>query len=107
MIEGIPENWLSEDTFLQDMQEKVFEGVPLDGIFVPAASKQTDGCVSQASLEIRFQVPQNIQKLPKIAMKLKKFLKRSQIPAHIVNGVTLEVQHDGEPPASPPSELDA
>jgi len=37
---------------------------------------------------------------------LKKFLKRNQIPPHVVNRVTLQVRHDGEPPASPPSELD-
>jgi len=106
MIEGIPEKYLNEDKFLQDMPEKVFEGVPLEGISVPPASKQADGSISQTSLEIRFKVPQNIQKLPKIAMKLKKFLKRNQIPPQIVNRVTLQVRHDGEPPA-PPSELDA
>jgi len=105
MIEGIPEKYLNEDKFLQDMPDKVFEGVPLEGISVPPASRQADGSISQTSLEIRFKIPQNIQKLPKIAMKLKKFLKRNQIPAQIVNRVTLQVRHDGEPPA-PPSELD-
>jgi len=105
MIEGIPEGYLQKDSFLQDMPEKVFEGVPLEGISVPPAAKQADGTMSQNSLEIRFKVPQNIQKLPKIAMKLKKFLKRSQIPPHIVNRVTLQVRHDGEPTTGPPSEL--
>merc|ERR1719193_1793801 len=105
MIEGIPETYLQKDSFLQDMPEKVFEGVPLEGISVPPAVKQADGTLSQNSLEIRFKVPQNIQKLPKIAMKLKKFLKRSQIPPHIVNRVTLQVRHDGEPTAGPQSEL--
>jgi len=106
MIEGIPEKYLNEDKFLQDMPERVFEGVPLEGISVPPGSKQADGSISQTSLEIRFKVPQNIQKLPKIAMKLKKFLKRNQIPPQIVNRVTLQVRHDGEPSA-PAGELDA
>jgi len=105
MIEGIPETYLQKESFLEDMPEKVFEGVPLEGISVPPAVKQADGTLSQNSLEIRFKVPQNIQKLPKIAMKLKKFLKRSQIPPHIVNRVTLQVRHDGEPTAGPQSEL--
>jgi len=105
MIEGIPESYLNEDSFLQDMPEKVFEGVPLEGISVPPAAKQPDGTMSQTSLEIRFKVPQNIQRLPKIAMKLKKFLKRKQIPPHIVNSVTLQVQH--EEPKAPVSELEA
>jgi len=107
MIEGIPEKYLNEDKFLQDMPEKVFEGVPLEGISVPPASKQADGTISQTSLEIRFKVPQNIQKLPNIAMKLKKFLKRNQIPPQIVNRVTLQVRHDEQPPTGPASELDA
>jgi len=105
MIEGIPENYLKKDSFLQDMPEKVFEGVPLEGISVPPATTQADGTLSQTSLEIRFKVPQNIQKLPKIAMKLKKFLKRNQIPPTIVNRVTLQVRHDGETPGGPQSEL--
>merc|ERR550517_157615 len=83
------------------MPERVFEGVPLEKISVPAATKQADGSIAQTSLEIRFKVPQKIQKLPKIAMKLKKFLKRNQIPPHIVNRVTLQVRHDGEPPPAP------
>jgi len=97
MIEGIPENFLKKDSFLNDMPDKVFDGVPLENISVPPATKQADGTMSQTSLEIRFKVPQNIQKLPKIAMKLKKFLKRNQIPPMIVNRVTLQVRHDGEP----------
>jgi hypothetical protein len=105
MIEGIPENYLKKDSFLQDMPEKVFESVPLEGISVPPATQQADGTLSQTSLEIRFKVPQNIQKLPKIAMKLKKFLKKNQIPPNIVNRVTLQVRHDGEAPAGPQSEL--
>jgi len=107
MIEGIPEKYLNEDKFLQDMPEKVFDGVPLEGISVPPAAKNFDGSLSRTSLEIRFKVPQNIQKLPKIAMKLKKFLKRNQIPPQIVNRVTLQVRHDGEPSVGPSSELDA
>merc|ERR1719193_1420995 len=106
MIEGIPEKYLNEDKFLQDMPERVFVGVPLEGISVPPGSKQADGSISQTSLEIRFKVPQNIQKLPKIALKLKKFLKRYQIPPQIVNRVTLQVRHDREPSA-PAGELDA
>merc|ERR1719187_1039990 len=98
MIEGIPEKYLNEDKFLQDMPERVFDGVPLEGISVPSGSKQADGSISQTSLEIRFKVPQNIQKLPKIAMKLKKFLKRNQIPPQIVNRVTLQVRHDTPEP---------
>jgi len=97
MIEGIPENFLKKESFLQDMPEKVFDGVPLEKISVPP--------MSPTSLEIRFKVPQNIQKLPKIAMKLKKFLKRNQIPPMIVNRVTLQVRHDGEPTVGPQPEL--
>merc|ERR1719285_877751 len=100
MIEGIPEVYLNKESFLRDMPEKVFEGVPLEDISVPPPTQQADGSMSQTSLEIRFKVPQNIQKLPKIAMKLKKFLKRKQIPPKIVNRVTLQVRHETpEPPA--------
>jgi len=105
MIEGIPESYLNKESFIRDMPEKVFEGVPLEDISVPPPTKQADGSMSQTSLEIRFKVPQNIQKLPKIAMKLKKFLKRKQIPPKIVNRVTLQVRH--ETPEPQPSGLDA
>jgi len=98
MIEGIPEKYLNKDSFLRDMPEKVFEGVPLEGISVPPPSQQADGSMSQTSLEIQFKVPQNITKLPKIAMKLKKFLKRKQIPPQIVNRVTLQVRHETPEP---------
>merc|ERR1719195_650156 len=67
MIEGIPERYLNQESFLQDMPEKVFDGVPLKGISVPPASMQPDGVMSQTSLEIRFKEPLNIQRLPKIA----------------------------------------
>merc|ERR1719397_1151711 len=105
MIEGIPERYLSQDSFLQDMPERVFDGVPLKGISVPPASMQPDGTMSQTSLEIRFKEPLNIQRLPKIAMKLKKFLKRKQIPPRIVNQVTLQVRHEESGP--PLNELEA
>merc|ERR1719285_1025936 len=105
MIEGIPERYLNQDSFLQDMPDKVFDGVPLKGISVPAASMQPDGSMSQTSLEIRFKEPLNIQKLPKIAMKLKKFLKRKQIPPRTVNQVTLQVRHEESGP--PLNELEA
>merc|ERR1719397_2473880 len=98
MIEGIPEAHLNRQSFLRDMPEKVFDGVPLEGISVPPPTQQADGTMSQTSLEIRFKVPQNIQKLPKIAMKLKKFLKRKQIPPRVVNQVTLQVRHEEPPP---------
>jgi len=101
MIEGIPESYLTKQSFLRDMPEKVFEGVPLEDISVPPPTKQADGSMSQTSLEIRFKVPQNIQKLPKIAMKLKKFLKRKQIPPKIVNRVTLQVRHETPEPPTP------
>merc|ERR1719285_1038935 len=61
--------------------------------------------MSQTSLEIRFKEPLNIQKLPKIAMKLKKFLKRKQIPPRTVNQVTLQVRHEESGP--PLNELEA
>jgi len=105
MIEGIPERYLNQESFLQDMPEKVFDGVPLKGISVPPASMQPDGTMSQTSLEIRFKEPLNIQRLPKIAMKLKKFLKRKQIPPRIVNQVTLQVRHEETGP--PLNELEA
>merc|ERR1719193_2312975 len=105
MIEGIPERYLNQDSFLQDMPERVFDGVPLKGISVPPASMQPDGTMSQTSLEIRFKEPLNIQRLPKIAMKLKKFLKRKQIPPRIVNQVTLQVRHEETGP--PLNELEA
>merc|ERR1719193_826781 len=35
MIEGIPEVYLNKESFLRDMPEKVFEGVPLEDISVP------------------------------------------------------------------------
>jgi hypothetical protein len=98
MIEGIPEKYLNKDSFLRDMPEKVFEGVPLEGISVPPPTQQADGSMSQTSLEIQFKVAQNIQKLPKIAMKLKKFLKRKQIPPNVVNRVTLQVRHETPEP---------
>merc|ERR1712060_404909 len=101
MIEGIPEVYLNKESFLRDMPEKVFEGVPLEDISVPPPAQQADGSMSQTSLEIRFKVPQNIQKLPKIAMKLKKFLKRKQIPPKIVNRVTLQVRHETPEPPTP------
>jgi len=101
MIEGIPEVYLNKESFLRDMPEKVFEGVPLEDISVPPPTQQADGSMSQTSLEIRFKVPQNIQKLPKIAMKLKKFLKRKQIPPKIVNRVTLQVRHETPEPPTP------
>merc|ERR1719383_1672837 len=106
MIEGIPERYLNQDGFLNEMPKNVFDGVSLEGINLPPATRQPDGTMSQTSLEIRFKESLNIQKLPKIAMKLKKFLKRKQIPPRVVNQVTLQVRHDGEPPALPPSELD-
>jgi len=105
MIEGIPERYLNQDGFLEDMPAKVFDGVPLDGISVPPATKQPNGQMSQTSLEIKFKTALNIQKLPKIAMKLKKFLKRKQIPPRIVNQVTLQVRHEENGP--PISELEA
>jgi len=105
MIEGIPERYLNQDSFLEDMPSKVFDEVPLDGISVPPATKQPDGSMSQTSLEIRFKTALNIQKLPKIAMKLKKFLKRKNIPPRIVNQVTLQVRHEENGP--PISELEA
>merc|ERR1719317_186505 len=105
MIEGIPESYLNKESFIRDMPEKVFDGVPLEDISVPPPTKQADGSMSQTSLEIRFKVPQNIQKLPKIAMKLKKFLKRKQIPPKIVNRVTLQVRHETPEPQT--SGLDA
>merc|ERR1719462_983966 len=46
MIEGIPERYLNQESFLQDMPEKVFDGVPLKGISVPPASMQPDGTMS-------------------------------------------------------------
>jgi len=101
MIEGIPEVYLNKESFLRDMPEKVFDGVPLEDISVPPPTQQPDGSMSQTSLEIRFKVPQNIQKLPKIAMKLKKFLKRKQIPPKIVNRVTLQVRHETPEPPTP------
>merc|ERR1719285_571478 len=101
MIEGIPEVYLNKESFLRDMPEKVFEGVPLEDISVPPPTQQAGGSMSQTSLEIRFKVPQNIQKLPKIAMKLKKFLKRKQIPPHIVNRVSLQVRHETPEPPNP------
>jgi len=101
MIEGIPESYLNKPSFLRDMPEKVFEGVPLEDISVPPPAQQADGSMSQTSLEIRFKVPQNIQKLPKIAMKLKKFLKRKQIPPNVVNRVTLQVRHETPEPPTP------
>merc|ERR1719285_30118 len=106
MIEGIPENYLNQDSFLQDMPEKVFDGVPLDCISVPPATKWPDGTMTKSTgLEIRFKQPLNIQKLPMIAMKLKKFLKRHEIPPRIVNQVTLQVRHEESAP--PISELEA
>merc|ERR1719192_2127070 len=107
MIEGIPQKYIVQDSFLQDMPERVFDGVPLEGISVPPAVPNADGTVGQKnSLEIRFKYPLNIQKLPKIAMKLKKFLKRKQIPPNIVNGVTLQVRHEeAEPQQDEASEL--
>jgi len=105
MIEGIPERYIKQDGFLQDMPERVFDGVPLRGISIPPATKQSDGSMSQTSLEIQFEKALNIQKLPKIAMKLKKFLKRKQIPPRIVNQVTLQVRHEENGP--PLSELEA
>jgi len=59
----------------------------------------------KTSLEIRFKEHLNIQKLPKIAMKLKRFLKRKEIPPHIVNQVTLQVRHEEQVPAM--SELES
>jgi len=58
-----------------------------------------------SGLEIRFKQPLNIQKLPMIAMKLKKFLKRHEIPPRVVNQVTLQVRHEESAP--PISELEA
>merc|ERR1719193_103520 len=40
MIEGIPENFLKKESFLKDMPDKVFDGVPLENISVPPATKQ-------------------------------------------------------------------
>merc|ERR1719285_196341 len=107
MIEGIPERYLNQESFLQDMPEKVFDGVPLAKISVPPAILQPDGSVSQTSLEIRFKTALNIQKLPKIAMKLKKFLKRKQIPPRIVNQVTLQVRHEETETSPAFSEIEA
>jgi len=108
MIEGIPQNYILQESFLKDMPDRVFDGVPLEGISVPPAVQNPDGTTGQKnSLEIRFKYPLNIQKLPKIAMKLKKFLKRKQIPPNIVNGVTLQVRHEeAEPQSAAPANDD-
>jgi len=106
MIEGIPAKYLNQTSFLNDMPEKVFDGVPLDRISIPPAKKWPDGTMTQGTgLEIRFKQPLNIQKLPMIAMKLKKFLKRHEIPPRVVNQVTLQVRHEESAP--PISELEA
>merc|ERR1712079_998984 len=41
-----------------------------------------------------FERPINITHLPKVAMSLKKFLKKQGIPPKVVNGVTLQIRHD-------------
>jgi len=74
---------------------------------VPPAMLQPDGSISQTSLEIRFKIAVNIQKLPKIAMKLKNFLKRKQIPPRIVNQVTLQVRHEETETSPAFSEIEA
>jgi len=94
LIEGIPEKFIIEKNFLQEMEEKVFEGVPLVGITILPTEQQSNMSMHQPSLEIRFKVPQNIQRLPKIAMKLKRFLKNKKIPPHLLNKVTLQVSHE-------------
>merc|ERR1719419_1292801 len=99
MIKGVPEKYLIQDGFLQDMPENIFEGVPLEDITVPSSTRQPDGSISQTCVEIKFKEYFNIQRLPKIAMKLKRFLKRREIPPHIVNQVTLQVQHEEHGPA--------
>jgi len=93
IIKGIPERYLIQDRFLQDMPEKVFEEGLLESITVPPVKRLADGSMPQTSVEIKFREYFNIQKLPKIAMKLKRFLKRREIPPHIVSRVTVQVIH--------------
>jgi len=99
MIEGIPERYLIQENFLDDMPDVVFEGLPLAGICLPQPTKLADGSV-RTIIEIRFQFPLNIQKLPMIAMKLKRFLKRKQIPPSVVNRVTLQLKREEDKPTS-------
>jgi len=94
IIEGIPVKYLLEDIFIQNISQKVFEGIPVDEIILPPDLNQMDKSVTRTKLEIHTKKPQNIRKLLKIAIKLKKFLKRKEIPAHIVNQVTLQVNHE-------------
>jgi len=105
VIEGIPEIYLNRDGFLEDMPEKVFDGVPLEKITVPPAKRQPDGSMSQTSLEIRFKEALDMQQLPKIALKLKKFLKWKWVPPRTVNEVTLQVRHEERAPMT--SDLEA
>lgn len=93
LIEGIPEFWLKKESFLKDMPHKVFDGITLEDISVPPreskSGKSLNNCV-----EVRFKDPFNLQRLPMVALKLKKFLKNENIPPQTVDGITIQVWHE-------------
>jgi len=94
LIEGIPEIYLNKNGFLEDMPKGVFERLPLENINIPPARRQPDGSISQTTIEIRFKEALDMQQLPKIAMKLKQYLKWKQVPPRTMNEVTLQVSHE-------------
>jgi len=89
ILEGLPSDKLDSDSFLEAMEATVFKN------FVLSAMAPTE-----SNLEVMFAQPINIQHLPKVAMRLKKFLKKQQIPPEVVNGVTLQIRHE-EPDVQP------
>jgi len=93
LIEGIPTDWLVKFGFLSDMREKVFEGVALNDISLTPATVG-EKANSQKNVQICFQTPLNLQKLPMIALRLKKFLKNGELPPLIVDGITIHIRND-------------
>jgi len=91
LIEGIPNRWLKKASFLRNLPEKVFEGVAVRDVSVTLSAAQSKHGKRQKSVKIHLEAPLNKQKLPMIALRLKRFLKGWQIPPEIVTGVTIQV----------------
>jgi len=94
LIEGIPEFWLEKASFLRNLNDKVFEGVAVHDVSVTLSAVQSKNAKSQKNVEIHLQAPLNKQKLPMIALRLKRFLKGWQIPPQVVTGVTIQVWNE-------------
>jgi len=94
LIEGIPEFWLEKASFLRNLSDKVFEGVAVHDVSVTLSAVQSKSAKSQKNVEIHLKAPLNKQKLPSIALRLKRFLKGWQIPPHVVTGVTIQVWNE-------------